>query len=432
MATSGTISLKVLSDGLRSDDLSLFDYLDQLEAQFDAYEPQVQAFVPEPARFARLKKEAQRLLDHYPQPANRPALFGVPVGVKDIFHVEGFITRAGSLVDSDLIQGEESVAITQVKEAGALILGKTVTTEFAYFAPGPTRNPHNLEHTPGGSSSGSAASVAAGFCTLAFGTQTIGSVNRPAAFCGIVGYKPSHDRISKEGVIPVSPAADHVGFFVPQAADAQIVAPLLCRDWQLLTPEHSPFLGIPDGPYLAHASPEGLAHFEATCRRLVDAGFSIKSVSIMPDFDLIYERHNIIVAAEAAQTHKDWYPGNSNLYHAKTAELIERGRQIGEQALKEARQGQTSLRDSLAEAMDKHGIDLWLSPSAVGPAPKGLESTGDPVMNLPWTHAGVPTITLPTGFNANGLPLGLQLTGRWYGDEDLLAWALLLEQTLKT
>ena len=199
-----------------------------------------------------------------------------------------------------------------------------------------------------------------------------------------------------------------------------------------MTPERKPVLGIPDGPYYARASQEGLAHFEDTCRRLSGAGFSVKRVSVMPDFDHIYEQHNIIVAAEAAQTHKAWYPNNSILYHPKTAELIEKGQLIDEQALHEARQGQMSLRKTVAETMGKYGIDLWLSPSAVGPAPRGLESTGDPVMNLPWTHAGIPTITLPSGFSNKGLPLGLQLAAGWYRDEDLLAWAPLLEQALTT
>ncbi len=430
MATSATITLEALTSDLRSGALSLLTYLDRLESRFDAYESNVQAFVPEPRRFKRLRQEAQQLLDRYPDSAERPVLFGAAVGVKDIFHVNGFITHAGSRLDSGLLQGDESTAITRLKEAGALILGKTVTTEFAYFAPGPTRNPHNLAHTPGGSSSGSAAAVAAGLCSLAFGTQTIGSVNRPAAFCGVVGYKPSHDRISKEGVIPVSPSADHVGFFVLQAADAQIVAPLLCAEWQAVTPENTPVLGIPDGPYLMHASDEGLAHFDATCRRLITAGLIIKRVPAMPDFDRIYANHNLVVAAEAAQTHQDWYPDNSDLYHRKTAELIERGLLIDDQTLQEARLGQSALRQSLAETMDLHGLDLWLSPSAVGPAPEGLQSTGDPVMNLPWSHAGVPTITLPSGFNAHRLPLGLQLAGRWYEDERLLAFAPLLENAL--
>jgi Asp-tRNA(Asn)/Glu-tRNA(Gln) amidotransferase A subunit family amidase len=427
---SETVSLRALSKGLRSGDQSLYEYLDDLEDRFDAIEPRVRAFVPESQRFTRLRHEAEELMTTYPQPEKRPALFGVPIGVKDIFHVDGFVTHAGSRLDRDLIQGSESTAVTRLKEAGALILGKTVTTEFAYFAPGPTRNPHNLEHTPGGSSSGSAAAVGSGLSSLAFGTQTIGSINRPAAFCGVVGFKPSHDRISKAGVIPVSPAADHVGFFVPEAGDVSIVAPLLCREWEVSPTERRPVLGIPDGPYLAHASQESLAKFKATCRHLNKAGFSVKQVPVMSDFEDIYRRHNDIVAAEAAITHEDWYRENSMLYHPKTVELIERGQKIDRQTVLDAQQGQIALRSALTEAMDEYGIDLWLSPSAVGPAPKGLESTGDPVMNLPWTHAGVPTITLPSGTSANGLPLGLQLAGHWYGDEELIAWATLIEKAL--
>ena len=426
-----SVSLQALTKGLRSGDLSIYDYLEDLEARFEMVEPQVRAFVPEAERFSRLRREAQKLLASYPQPDKRPALFGVPIGVKDIFHVEGFVTRAGSRLDSNLIQGSESTAVRQLKEAGVLILGKTVTTEFAYFAPGPTRNPHNLEHTPGGSSSGSAAAVAAGLSSLTLGTQTIGSINRPAAFCGVAGFKPSHDRISKAGVIPVSPSADHIGFFVPEAGDVSIVASLLCREWHAPTGERRPVLAVPEGPYLANASPEALGHFETTCEHLSDAGFSVKRVPVMADFDDIYRRHNDLVAAEAAKTHEDWYREDSILYHPKTAELIERGREIDEQTVLDAREGQIALRSALMEAMDAYGIDLWLSPSAVGPAPKGLESTGDPIMNLPWTHAGMPTITLPSGTSANHLPLGLQLAARWYGDEELITWAVLLEQTLK-
>jgi Asp-tRNA(Asn)/Glu-tRNA(Gln) amidotransferase A subunit family amidase len=423
-------SLQTLTSGLRSGEIPLLDYLDHLQERYNAHEPQVQAFVPEETRFARLREEAGQLLDRYPLSRERPLFWGLPIGIKDIFHVDGFTTRAGTHLDSSLLQGPESAAITKMKEAGALILGKTVTTEFAYFAPGPTRNPHNLEHTPGGSSSGSAAAVAAGLCPLAFGTQTIGSINRPAAFCGVVGFKPSYDRISRAGVIPVSPSADHVGFFVQYASDVSIVAQLLCKEWRSVTDGRKPALGIPDGPYLTRASQQALHHFEAACRLLQEAGFPVKRVSIMSDFDSIYERHNQIVAAEAAGTHENWYSQYSTLYRPKTAELVERGRQIDQKTLQEARQGQKILRDQLHQAMTQNGLDLWLSPSAVGPAPKGLQNTGDPVMNLPWTHAGLPTITLPAGTSSNGLPLGLQVAARWYQDEELLAWAPQLEQAL--
>jgi Asp-tRNA(Asn)/Glu-tRNA(Gln) amidotransferase A subunit family amidase len=246
----------------------------------------------------------------------------------------------------------------------------------------------------------------------------------------VVGYKPSFDRISKAGVIPLSRSADHVGFFVPRAGDAGLVAGLLCQAWQPATGMPRPVLGIPEGPYLARASQEALAHFEATCQLLEGAGFAVKRVAIMPDFDQIYARHNRIVAAEAAQVHETWYGRHGDLYHPKTAELIERGRLIGDEALREARLGQHALRETLGVTMDARGIDIWLSPSATGPAPLGLDSTGDPVMNLPWSYAGLPTITLPSGRNEKGLPLGLQLAGRWYRDEDLLAWAPSIEAVL--
>ena len=186
---------------LRSGAMDLHDYIDSMCDRITAVDAQVWAFVTEPDRRGRLHRQADALLARYPLPAERPALFGVLAGVKDIFHVEEFITAAGSDVPPEEFAGEESEAVRALRAAGALIAGKTVTTEFAYFEPGPTRNPHNLAHTPGGSSSGSAAAVAAGLCALALGTQTIGSVIRPASFCGVVGFKPTLHRIPSRGIV---------------------------------------------------------------------------------------------------------------------------------------------------------------------------------------------------------------------------------------
>lgn len=423
-------SLVVLADLLRSGDLSLLDYIDHLEAHFNRREPEVLAFVPEADRFGRLRREAQALLARHPEPEQRPPLFGVAIGVKDIFHVDGFITQAGSRLPAKVLQGTQAASVTLLQQAGALILGKTVTTEFAYFAPGPTRNPRDPAHTPGGSSSGSAAAVAAALCPLALGTQTIGSINRPAAFCGVVGYKPSYDRVSKAGVIPLAPSLDHVGTFTADAAGAELAGSLLCRRWQHVVASDRPVLGIAEGPYLERASPEGLAHFRATCERLAAAGFNLKPVAAMADFDDIYERHNLLVAAEAAAFHAAWFEEYGSLYHPKTADLIERGRRVRDEQVESARQGRLQLRAELTALMNQHALDLWLSPAASGAAPRGLDSTGDPVMNLPWTHSGLPTLTLPAGFNDAGLPLGLQLTARWYADEAMLAWAAEIEGVL--
>ncbi len=402
--------------------------IDRIERQFDACEPEVLAFLPEEGRFDRLRREARQLLDRYPQPDQRPPLVGALVGIKDIFRVNGFPTRAGSRLPAELFAGDEAESVTRLKQAGALILGKTVSTEFAYFAPGPTRNPRNLQHTPGGSSSGSAAAVAAGLCSLALGTQTIGSIIRPAAFCGAVGYKPSYDRISRAGVIPLSPSLDHVGLFATKVEDIASAARILVSDWRLEIGERRPILGVPEGWYVNSASEEGSRHFRSACRRLRAAGYEIKSVSAMPDFDEIRTRHNLIVAAEAARVHVDWFARYGDLYHPKTAELIRRGQTVSEEALTDALRGPLQLRRELGDLMAAHQIDLWITPATIGPAPLGLESTGDPVMNLPWTHSGLPAINLPCGTNETGLPLGLQVVGSWYQDEQLLAWAEDLER----
>ena len=424
-------SLTIIASELRSGGWPLLDYLAKLEKRFNEREPDVLAFVPEDGRFPRLQQQAQDLLNQYPNPADRPALFGVPLGVKDIFQVDGFTTQAGSQLPTDLLQGSEAPSVTALRRAGALILGKTVTTEFAYFGPGPTRNPHNPAHTPGGSSSGSAAAVGAGIAPLTFGTQTIGSVNRPAAFCGAVGYKPTYDRIDKSGVLPLSVSLDHVGCFTNDVAGMELVAGFLCQHWQLVVTEKKPVLGIPEGLYLQRASEEGRMHFRQLCRRLHDAGFVVKSVEAMPDFAKIYERHNLIVAAEAARFHEAWFAEYAEKYHPKTAELIQRGLKVTDNQLKRAIAGRAALREMLMQLMDKYGLDLWLSPPAPGAAPAGLDSTGDPVMNLPWTHAGLPTLTLPAGKNKAGLPLGLQLTGRWFGDEAMLSFASQIEPLVK-
>jgi Asp-tRNA(Asn)/Glu-tRNA(Gln) amidotransferase A subunit family amidase len=187
--------------------------LNHLEDRFNQIEPHIMAFIPEVGRFKRLHQDLAYLVKKYPDPQSRPDLFGIPVAIKDLYHVSGFLTRAGSRLPPEILTAEEGEVIKKLKLSGALILGKTVSTEFAYFAPGPTRNPHNINHTPGGSSSGSAAAVAAGLTPLAFGTQTIGSIIRPAAYCGVVGFKPSQGRIPTDGIVPLSPSVDHVGFF---------------------------------------------------------------------------------------------------------------------------------------------------------------------------------------------------------------------------
>jgi Asp-tRNA(Asn)/Glu-tRNA(Gln) amidotransferase A subunit family amidase len=409
---------------LRSGELPITNYLSQLEGYFSAREPSVLAFIPEENRFERLRKEAETLVSRFPDPTKRPPLFGMLVGVKDIFHVDGFVTQAGSRLPSKELQGAEAESVTRLKNAGALILGKTVTTEFAYFSPGPTHNPHNPTHTPGGSSSGSAAAVGAGLCDLTLGTQTIGSIIRPAAFCGVVGLKPTRDRISRDGIIPLSPSLDHAGFFTPDISAAKQIAPSIYEDWDdSIPPDRKPILGVPDGPYLDSASDYALACFNAICRSLAHAGYELRRVPVMSDFREIRARHDVIMSAEAAQVHANWFEKHENLYSSKFIELIRRGQSITDPQLQNALNARAVFRDELAQTVNENNIDLWISPPTIGPAPKGLDSTGDPVMNLPWTQIGFPAINLPAGKNQDGLPMGLQVIGKWRADEDLLAWA---------
>ena len=410
---------------------SFSDFIDELEKHFNQVEPQIMAFLPEEARFERLRSEGESLLKRYPNPEMRPPLFGMMIGVKDIFHVDGFKTRAGSQVPPERLAGPEAECVSALKKAGALTFGKTVTTEFAYFAPGPTRNPHNLAYTPGGSSSGSAAAVSAGIVPLALGTQTIGSIIRPASFCGVIGFKPTYERISRSGVIPLSPSMDHVGFFSVDFEMARKTAAILFKDW--LNPEKSvekPRLGVPDGPYLQKAGSEMLDHFENVCEHLEQAGYYLKRIPVMADFDEIASLHNLIVAVEAAQTHEIWYSEFGDTYHPKTVELIERGRKADPDVYQKALKSRKKLRDELTHLMRTEGIDLWLSPPALGPAPFDLDSTGDPIMNLPWTHCGFPTLNIPAGTNKAGLPMGLQVTAGWGKDEALLIWGKDMQETL--
>ncbi len=415
--------LASVAAALRSGELDLFDHIERICYRLDAVDPHIQAFLPEANRRARLLSEAEKLARQYPLPENRPALYGVLIGVKDIFRVDGFATRAGSELPPALFEGAEAACVQAFRQAGALILGKTVSTEFAYFEPGPTRNPHNINHTPGGSSSGSAAAVAAGLCPLTIGTQTIASVIRPAAFCGVVGFKPSYARINPSGVIFIAPSLDHVGLFTQDVEGMILAASVLCKDWQTSVTERLPVLGIPSGAYLEQASPEASNAFDSQTAKLEAAGYTIQRIPMFADIAEITQAHRALMAGEMAQTHRDWFVQYRSLYRPHSTELIQRGQQVTTDAMNASRDGQHSLRRTLHHRMEAEGIDLWISPSAKGTAPEGIASTGDPVMSFPWTFAGLPNVSLPAGTSDAGLPFGLQCVAGIMQDEQMLAWA---------
>lgn len=414
---------------LGSGAVDLGQYIEEICNRIDQVEPEVRALLPEPGRRERLLKEAAALKKRFPDPAGRPPLYGILLGVKDLFRADGFPTRGGSNLDPSLFAGPEAECVSMLRRAGALVLGKTVTTEFAYFEPGPTRNPHNLNHTPGGSSSGSAAAVAAGFCPLALGTQTIGSVVRPAAFCGVVGFKPSYDRIPSAGLLYFSPSADHVGFFTQDLEGAELAAAILCAGWQAVqAPPAKPVLAVPEGAYLEQAEPEALQEFAKQLAALQAAGITVKRVAALDDIAAIAHRHRRMIFAEIAAVHKDWFAQHSDLYRPRTVQIIREGQEVPAAEVEEARREQLELRRRLENGLREAGADLWVTPAARGPAPEGIGATGDPAMNLPWTNAGLPSVTFPAGKAANGLPLGLQLVAPFMADEKLLAWSRMLQK----
>ena len=419
---------------LRDGQHSLSLYIEQVCDRIALVEPHVQALLPEAGRARRLQAAARDLRNRYAT-GEKPPLYGALVGVKDIFHVEGFVTRANSDVPPEKFAGDEAAVVQRLRDAGALILGKTVTTEFAYFAPGPTRNPVNSAHTPGGSSSGSAAAVAAGLCMLALGTQTIGSVIRPAAFCGIVGFKPTFDRIPTQGLVYFSRTVDHVGLFTQDVAGMALAASALCNGWDAAVAaemaEELPTLGVPDGSFLRQAEPEARYLFEEAMIALGQQGVDVRRVPTLDDIDALNALHRRLIFREFADEHVGFFDEFAASYKPQTRQAIETGRTVGDEELAAARTSTGERRESLTAQMDAAAIDLWASPAAPGPAPEGLHATGDPNLNLPWTHAGLPTVTIPMGTAQNGLPLGLQLTARFGEDEQLLAWAEQLSRLIQ-
>lgn len=426
-----TLSLTALPPSFDSftqaDEPGLHGLYDGLFQRIEALDRELRVF--EAGSPDRKKVDAQitRLFADHPKGATRPPLFGLPVGVKDIYRLKGEPTRCGALLPPDLFAGEDAALVTRLRQAGAVVLGRTATTEFAYFEPAATSNPHNPGHTPGGSSSGSAAGVAAGFFPLALGTQTVGSVIRPAAYCGVTGFKPSYGRLPAEGLVFFSRSVDHAGIFCSSPGDAARVMAAVDPTWEAVAAPLRLRLGVPTGPYLDQAAPDALRRFRELMPGLAESsgkmGVAVEIVDTpcLPDIAKIAATHGALISRELAAEHAAWFQRYEALYRPRTAGLIRQGRELGDEVLVEGRDSCARLREELQRIMDDMGLDAWVCPAAVGEADKGLLGTGSPAMNLPWTHAGLPALTLPAGRGSQGLPLGLQLIGRFSADPFLLA-----------
>jgi aspartyl-tRNA(Asn)/glutamyl-tRNA(Gln) amidotransferase subunit A len=370
-------------------------------------------------------------------------LHGIPIGIKDIFYTTGLKTTAGSPIYADFVPGYDAGAVHRLKEAGAIILGKVQTTEFAALAPSPTHNPWNLEHTPGGSSSGSAAAVAVAMCPGALGSQTYGSTIRPAAYCGCVGFKPTYGRISASGVFALAWSLDHVGLFARTVSDIALLLQGLAGDdpqdpaceavpvpdySQALRDPKSPRLGLVRDLFLEKADEETRKHTEAMAERFAHAGAQIVEVHLPQSFAGEIDAHFALLQAETAVTHRDSYAQHKNRYSPQMQDLIEKGQQVSTAQYVTIRRHQQRFRHDMNALC--RTVDALLTPSTPAPAPRGLSSTGDPSFNGPASFSGIPSLGLPSGLSASGLPFAIQLMSAAFTEERLLATAKWCETVL--
>lgn len=365
-----------------------------------------------------------------PHVADEGPLSGVAVGLKDIFDTADQPTGYGSAAYAGHRPRVDAAIADLVRRRGGTIVGKTTTTEFAFFHPAATRNPHNREHTPGGSSSGSAAAVAAGMVPAAIGTQTGGSMLRPAAFCGVAGYKPSYRLLPTSGMKHFSPSLDTVGLFAASVRDVALFAALLTgRDLAVKQAAPSKLrVAVYRCSQLGDAAPEMRAALEQVASKAAEAGFEVSEFAEPAALARAREAHSTIQDHEAGLACGPDLTCYRDQLSAQLIEAIERGQAISPAAYDEARRHAKRGR-AAARALFDH-IDVLITPSAPGAAPLGLKSTGDPRFNKLWTLMGTPAVNIPGLRTRDGLPLGIQAVGRFGRDAALLAAAAALEQVI--
>jgi len=370
--------------------------------------------------------EAARRLDR----SGGGPLKGLPVGVKDNIDTADMPTAYGSSLYEGFRPPRDAACVALARHAGALILGKTVTTEFAYFQPGKTRNPRAPGRTPGGSSSGSAAAVADGMVPLAFGTQTAGSVIRPASYCGCVGYKPSFGLIDRTGVRPFADSQDTVGVFAATVGDAAFFAAVLAGRPALRVGEEPlrPQVGLCLTHEWEAATPATRDALEEAGRRLRAAGIAVREVDLPERWRGLFEAQKTIMAYEGARAGAPEMLTVPDRLSAKLREILEAGAAVAPEDYDAAHALAQEARAGFGAVLD--GVDVLLTPSAPGEAPQGLGATGDPVFNRVWTLLGAPCVSVPGLTGPSGLPVGVQVVGRPGDDRRTLAAAAAVERAL--
>ena len=424
---------------IREKVLSPVDLVEALLERIERIDGRVQAWALVDREGAR--RAARQAADEAARGSFRGPLHGVPFGAKDIFYSAGLRTEAGSKVMAGFVPDYDATSVARFKAAGAILLGKLHTTEFATTDPAPTRNPWNLACTPGGSSSGSAAAVAARMIPLAFGTQTIGSNVRPASYCGLVGLKPTFGRISTRGVMALSYTQDHVGLMARSVEDIALALGVVAgRDPHdpsssrapvddyaaATTRRRAPRVGVLR-EFFERATPEVADVTAQAVNRLARAGADVEEAKLPPTFRAVAAAAYVITRSETASVHAERFALNADLYRPGIRSSIEMGMLIPGDLYVRALRIRRQFRREMSPLLESY--DVLLTPTTPGEAPEGM-ATGDARFQLPWSISGLPSITVPCGSTTSGLPLGMQLVSGAFTEAPLLSAAAWCEDVL--
>jgi aspartyl-tRNA(Asn)/glutamyl-tRNA(Gln) amidotransferase subunit A len=452
----GPLTIGDAAKRIRSGELTPSSMLEICLARIDRYELKVKAWVYIDRERAR--REAEQLTKELKEGLDRGPLHGVPIGVKDIIDVYDMPTGCGSKLWAKSYARRDATCVERLRQAGALILGKTVTTAYAYLDPPVTRNPWNLERTPGGSSSGSAAAVACGMCLGALGTQTGGSIIRPAAFCGVCALKPTYGRVSVDGVLPLAPSLDHVGVMANCVRDLSVMFQAIAGDdsrdestsfrpvpecvrridtliQQKSRGERSNWLArpgykLPSDFYADRVSlqiAKFMTKIEGDLSALASSDAILNRIALPAGFNQIHQHHLNIMAVEAANTHAGRFARHPDDYPTQIRKLIQDGLACTAQQYRTARLFRDQLDDDFTHLP---GLEPLVMPATTDVAPI-TDSTGSPWCNSPWSFLGTPVVTIPLGWSDEGLPMGIQIISDHWHEDTLLARAAIVEHVFR-
>lgn len=434
-------SIAEAARALRDRKTTPLELVDVCLKQIERLEPRVRAWVVVDADGAR--RAASKAAEELQAGVDRGPLHGIPVGIKDIVDVAGFPTRAGAKVTSTEPKKNDAFVVRRLREAGAVILGKTVTTEFASFDPPPTRNPWNVERTPGGSSSGSAAACAVDMCFAAIGSQTGGSIIRPASYCGVYGLKPTWGRVSLAGIVPLAMHLDHPGPIARTVDDLAIVYRAIagydandpcsqrCADegLQATTNAAKPKIGVVGGFFREKATDDVRRAMDAAVERMREAGAVVESITLPESFAGVVAAHRMVMAVEAASFHRETFVARRSEFGPRIASLLDEGLAATSADYARALALQLRFRRDMERLLADAKVDALAMPAVSNTAPPA-DTTGEPSFQAPWSFSGLPVVSMPCSLGADGLPVCLQFVGAAWQESALLQNAAWCERAI--